>query len=166
MSKCTNDFFFSKTVPVTLHNDLIFFFLIEQCLWRGVEVYECTWVCSYCIVFFPLKTLHDDQQQVKNMYLALIYPFQNNTHQIAQFLVPQYWRKSCSWKIISVCVYVLCIFLCEIVFFLCTLWKRGLLKDQCERPTVCQSAGCWGCGGLEGAGAAWRRGWYHLDDGE
>lgn len=67
---------------------------------------------------------------------------------------------------IGVCLCVWCT-LCFCVYRFVSLCPvSGLLKGQCERPTVCQSAGCWGCAGLAGAGGVLGRGRCHLGDGE
>ena len=57
----------------------------------------------------------------------------NNTHQIAQFHLPQFSRKSCPWKIISVCV---CVCVCVWSIFLCITVHISVLGKEVVHSRV------------------------------
>ena len=121
-----------------------------------------------CVCLFILKHCMKINNGSKMCSPLSSFTLLNNTHQIAQFHLPQFSRKSCPWKIISVCV---CVCVCVVYIFvhnssyICAWQGSGPLKGRCERPTVCQSAYCWECAGPAGARGAWGRGRSHLGDG-
>lgn len=117
---------------------------------RFINVHEFYWVFStYC--FF--KTTYDEHKS-KRSSVPLIFPLKNESFDCTS---------PCSSMLKEVLLFEDKVSSVRSLLE-CFPWMTSLFMDLCEKPTVCQSAGCLGFAGLASEGGVWGRWQSHLDD--